>query len=82
VRPLDYAALMSTESTQLELARIVDDLSRTLAMVEGGLASMLLETTSGAHETIHEEQEDAIQLDTGDTIVFDNSSKKIVAING
>ncbi|KAJ7647422.1 Pkinase-domain-containing protein [Roridomyces roridus] len=54
IRPLDYAGLISSESTHLELARTIDDLSQWLSIVENGLANMLDATYAS---TIEEEQE-------------------------
>lgn len=56
IRPLDFSAFVtSSEETHVELARTVDDLSKWLAVVEGGLAA-LLERTAGAG-VIEEEME-------------------------
>jgi hypothetical protein len=55
IHPLDYIALITDNSTQLELSRTIEDLSSTLALVEHGLADML---DSFSHSTIEEEQED------------------------
>ncbi|KAF7315354.1 STE/STE20/YSK protein kinase [Mycena indigotica] len=55
IRPLDYAALISGESTHSELARTIDDLSQWLSILEKGLGNML--DTSIYASTIAEEQE-------------------------
>lgn len=60
VRPLDYTTLITTESTQAELARTIDDLSQWLSVVEIGLSSMLDMTYAN---TIEEEQEEGIPTD-------------------
>ncbi|KAJ3737313.1 Pkinase-domain-containing protein [Lentinula guzmanii] len=55
LRPLDYSTLVSVESTQAELARTINDLSKCLSVVEMGLSSML-DTVYA--DTIEEEQEE------------------------
>ncbi|KAJ7262278.1 kinase-like domain-containing protein [Mycena haematopus] len=54
LRPLDYTALITNESTHTELARTIDDLSQWLSIVETGLGNMLEMTYAS---TIAEEQE-------------------------
>ncbi|KAJ7078944.1 Pkinase-domain-containing protein [Mycena belliarum] len=54
IRPLDYAALITSESTHAELARTIDDLSQWLSIVENGLGNML---DMSYASTIEEEQE-------------------------
>ncbi|KAF5391913.1 hypothetical protein D9757_001748 [Collybiopsis confluens] len=66
LRPLDYSVLGSVESTQAELARTIDDLSKCLSVVETGLTSML-ETVYA--NTIEEEQEDTV-----DTVMTDSEA--------
>ncbi|KIK63670.1 hypothetical protein GYMLUDRAFT_105998, partial [Collybiopsis luxurians FD-317 M1] len=55
LRPLDFSVLGSEESTQIELARTIDDLSKCLSVVETGLTSMLEAVYTN---TIEEEQEE------------------------
>ena len=51
IRPLDFMAFVtSSEETHVELARTVDELSRWLAVVEGGLASVLEKAAAGVEE--------------------------------
>uniref|UniRef100_A0A0W0FZX5 non-specific serine/threonine protein kinase n=1 Tax=Moniliophthora roreri TaxID=221103 RepID=A0A0W0FZX5_MONRR len=57
LRPVDFGALMTTESTHTELARTIDDLARCLAAVEAGLNS-ILEPQNSHVDSIEEEQED------------------------
>jgi len=72
VRPLDYTTLINTESTQAELARTIDDLSRWLSVVETGLSS-ILDTTYADANTIEEEQEGIPTDDEFDDIPTDES---------
>jgi hypothetical protein len=60
IRPLDFMAFVaSSAETHVELARTVDELSRWLAVVEGGLAGVLEKVSVGLEErnVIQEEQE-------------------------
>lgn len=68
LRPLDYSSLVSIESTQTELARTIDDLSKCLSVVEIGFTSML-DTVYA--DTIEEEQED-----TADPIITDSETEQ------
>lgn len=55
IQPLDYSGLITTENTQTELARTIDDLTSLLSVVEKGLCGML----DNLHtDTIEEEQEE------------------------
>ncbi|KAJ7590951.1 Pkinase-domain-containing protein [Mycena floridula] len=58
IRPLDYTALITTESTQAELAHTIEDLTRLFSVVEKGLSGMLDTLT-----TTIEEEEDGDFLD-------------------
>ncbi|KAJ3857882.1 Pkinase-domain-containing protein [Lentinula lateritia] len=68
LRPLDYSSLVTIESTQTELARTIDDLSKCLSVVEIGFTSML-DTVYA--DTIEEEQED-----TADPIITDSETEQ------
>lgn len=57
IPPFDYIALITENSTQLELIRTIEDLSHTFAIVEQGLLE-ILEPLS--NDIIEEEQEDGI----------------------
>ncbi|KAF8517871.1 hypothetical protein JB92DRAFT_2904804 [Gautieria morchelliformis] len=61
IRPLDFMAFVaSSAETHVELARTVDELSRWLAVVEGGLAGVLEKVAAGVEERngiIQEERE-------------------------
>lgn len=51
IRPLDFMAFVaSSEETHMELARTVDELSRWLAVVEGGLVGVLEKVAAGMEE--------------------------------
>lgn len=51
IRPLDFMAFVaSSAETHVELARTVDELSRWLAVVEGGLAGVLEKASMGTEE--------------------------------
>lgn len=64
IRPLDYASLITHESTHTELARTIEDLTQWLSIVEVGLGGMLdLSYT----DTIEEEQEVPSDLEDGET---------------
>jgi hypothetical protein len=55
VRPLNYTALITHDSTHAELARTVEDLQQWLSVVEIGLVGMLDKVYA---DTIEEEQEE------------------------
>ncbi|KAL0569807.1 kinase that interacts with cdc31p [Marasmius crinis-equi] len=57
LRPVDFSALVTAESTHGELARTIDDLAKCLAVVEAGLTGML-EVQNTFVGPIEEEQED------------------------
>lgn len=58
IRPLDFMAFVaSSAETHMELARTVDELSRWLAVVEGGLAGVLDKAAAGVEQIIQEERE-------------------------
>ncbi|KAJ7783031.1 Pkinase-domain-containing protein [Mycena metata] len=92
IRPLDYAALITSESTHTELARTIDDLSQWLSIVENGLGNMLDMTTYAS--TIAEEQEGSLtdieddapyfeqSSDSGGQSSFDRSGRQPVALSG
>ncbi|KAJ7045412.1 Pkinase-domain-containing protein [Mycena alexandri] len=91
IRPLDYAALITSESTHNELARTIDDLSQWLSIVENGLGNMLDMTYAS---TIAEEQEGSLtdleddapyfeqSSDSGGQSAFDRSGRQPVASTG
>ncbi|KAJ4488418.1 hypothetical protein J3R30DRAFT_932575 [Lentinula aciculospora] len=66
LRPLDYSTLASVESTQIELARTIDDLSKCLTVVETGLTSMLDTVYADTIEEEQEEMVDGVNTDTVD----------------
>lgn len=71
IRPLDYTALITNESTHTELARTIDDLSQWLSIVESGLGNMLEMTYAS---TIAEEQEGPTSDPEDETPHFEQSS--------
>ncbi|KAJ7132870.1 Pkinase-domain-containing protein [Mycena crocata] len=71
IRPLDYTALITSESTHTELARTIDDLSQWLSIVENGLGNMLDMTYAS---TIEEEQEGSTTDPEDETPYFEQSS--------
>ncbi|KAJ7680224.1 Pkinase-domain-containing protein, partial [Mycena polygramma] len=71
VRPLDYTALITSESTHAELARTIDDLSQWLSIVESGLGNMLDMTYAS---TIAEEQEGSTSDPEDEAPYFEQSS--------
>ncbi|KAJ7733783.1 STE/STE20/YSK protein kinase [Mycena maculata] len=71
IRPLDYTALITSESTHLELARTIDDLSQWLSIVETGLGNMLDMTYAS---TIEEEQEGSTTDPEDEAPDFEQSS--------
>jgi protein-serine/threonine kinase len=56
---------MSSDETHVELARTVDDLSKWLLVVEGGLAA-LLDRTLTAETSVIEEEMEAEAEESGD----------------
>ncbi|KAJ7502722.1 Pkinase-domain-containing protein [Mycena galericulata] len=72
IRPLDYTALITSESTHLELARTIDDLSQWLSIVETGLGNMLDMTYAS---TIEEEQEGTTTDPEDEAPYFEQSSE-------
>ncbi|KAF9072957.1 hypothetical protein BDP27DRAFT_1319707 [Rhodocollybia butyracea] len=79
LKPLDYSTLVSIESTQAELARTIDDLSKCLSVVETGLTSML--DTVYAN-TIEEEQEEPVITDSeAEDSYFPSMSNKSISVN-
>ncbi|KAJ7497186.1 Pkinase-domain-containing protein [Mycena latifolia] len=71
VRPLDYTALITNESTHTELARTIDDLSQWLSIVETGLGNML---DMSYASTIEEEQEGSTSDPEDEAQYFEQSS--------
>ncbi|KAJ6586809.1 Pkinase-domain-containing protein [Mycena vulgaris] len=71
VRPLDYTALITSESTHMELARTIDDLSQWLSIVETGLGNML---DMSYASTIEEEQEGSTTDPEDEAPYFEQSS--------
>jgi hypothetical protein len=69
---------VSVESTQAELARTIDDLSKCLSVVETGLTSML--DTVYAN-TIEEEQEEPVITDSEvEDSYFPSMSNKSISV--
>ena len=60
VRPLDYTALITHDSTHAELARTVEDLQQWLSVVEVGLVGMLDKVYA---DTIGEQEEIASDIE-------------------
>ncbi|KAJ7096433.1 hypothetical protein C8R44DRAFT_644022, partial [Mycena epipterygia] len=71
IRPLDYATLITSESTHTELARTIDDLSQWLSIVETGLGNML---DMSYASTIEEEQEGSTTDPEDEATYFEQSS--------
>jgi hypothetical protein len=60
VRPLNYTALITHDSTHAELARTVEDLQQWLSVVEVGLVGMLDKVYA---DTIEEQEEIASDVE-------------------
>ncbi|KAJ7188372.1 Pkinase-domain-containing protein [Mycena filopes] len=90
IRPLDYAALITSESTHTELARTIDDLSQWLSIVENGLGNMLdmtyASTIAEEQESMTDPEEDAPYFeqssDSGGQSSFDRSGRQPLALTG